>query len=138
MPIEVVFQIEHFRKSGACKWLFIPRTVIVLMFEKEIDSSLNCRIVRGHRTQQAQQSPCGLRGRAFAFTHLGRVVIGYARFPKSAITVLRGSQPLDRSSYGRTCINSNGRESSHNTAGSVHIIASPPSVPCTLRRLLLY
>src|SRR5947207_12650846 len=60
LPIHVVLQIEHARKSGAGDLLFLPRAIGLLRTEQKTHAALNARPVEMAACTNAHHRPCCL------------------------------------------------------------------------------
>ena len=78
MPIQVVFQIEHFRKSRSGKRLLVPGAIVVLVFKQIIDGALNSRIVRRQQRSTVPISPRPSATECSPLAHQAGIVVGRA------------------------------------------------------------
>ena len=60
LTIEVIFEIEHFRKSRPREWLLVPGAIGLLRPGQPVDAGANGLAPLLTRRQQSEQRPGGL------------------------------------------------------------------------------
>src|SRR5262249_47684706 len=95
VPVEVVAEIEVTREAGAREEALRPRAVGPLGADEPVDAALDGVALRSVGSEEAEERPRGLRGRALALPGETLVVVGGDRLAPAAVGVLVRTQPLD-------------------------------------------
>ena len=96
VAIDVVFQVENLRETGAGGFLLGPGAVGVLRADQILDAAFERGIVRVAERTQAHDGPGGLRRGAWPAALENRVVVSVATLAPAAVLVLHAFQPVAR------------------------------------------
>ena len=93
VAIHVVFQVKHFRKTGAGRLVLGPRAVEILRAAEILDAAFEDGIFGIVERAQTHDGPRGLRRGAGALPFENRVVVGVATFAPAAVFALDAFEP---------------------------------------------
>src|SRR5262245_49702382 len=91
--IQVIAQVKHLRKTGSRELFFVPRAVLVLRVQQELDSSLDGGRLSFAGGTEAENGPRGLRGRRRTLPPRLWVVVAAGRLSPPAAVLLVTLQP---------------------------------------------
>src|SRR5207302_2838116 len=133
LPIHVVLQIEHARKSGAGDLLFLPRAVGLLRAEQKAYAALNARAIEVAACTNAHYCPCCLGCCALSHAFGRRIFVGRAGLAPTPVIVLAALQPIAPAQdlilrhVLADCV-----KAAQHLPGTVDVIDTPSSVPATI------
>src|ERR1700720_118822 len=94
LPVHVVLQIEHARKTCAGDLRLVPRAITLLRRQQIAETTLHTRPVQIAARANSHDGPGRLRSRALALALEDRVLVRCAGFTPAAVVVLTALEPI--------------------------------------------
>src|SRR5665213_271666 len=137
VAIDVVFQIKNFRKTGAGRLGFRPRTVRILSLHEIFNAAFERGIFGIIERAQAHDGPRGLGRGAWALTFENGVVVSVASLTPAGVGMLNAFEPDAGALQPRLIhVEVQRAHSTQNLPRSINVIHAPAAIPRAVFLLL--